>query len=69
MLIHYDTTGLTVKRSLDTAEHVRLGVTEINIFKNDRRYRIGPMMKPHDQYTVGELGDLLARMERIPKCL
>ena len=68
MLIYRDTTGITVKRTIDTADHVRVGILgEVRLWKRETsRHLVTYPKKPHDSYTVGELGDLLAQLERLP---
>jgi len=62
MLVITDTTGITVKNTIDDADHVRLGVTLITFWVNGEKRTQSVMSKPHAEHSVNELQDMLSEL-------
>lgn len=65
MIITIDTVGVTVKRHVNAADHVRLGVFKIALWKNGNG-RPRDIGKPALEHTLLELRGLLEEMENLP---
>lgn len=59
MIIKRDGCGITLKHSENSVDLVRIGVTLIVSETDGVVRRISDTYKPHDDYTVKELSDLL----------
>ena len=65
MIILRDTTGITVKRAIQYQNHVRLDVLESCYWIDGVRRNVRKLHKPHGEFTVDELNDMLHDMETI----
>lgn len=59
MIILKDTTGIIVKRRIQDVNHVRIGVCTTALWFDDCRRSIRNNHKPHCEFTINELQDLL----------
>lgn len=59
MIILTDTTGITVKRRIQDIDHVRIGVLTTALYFDNYRRSIRKNHKPHCEFTLNELQDLL----------
>ena len=65
MIVLYDTTGITIRGHMNTSDHVRIGVTQITLWKHGiGRHR--PIDKPHVEFNGNDFNDLLTELERLP---
>lgn len=69
MIVLRDTTGFTIKRTIDSLSHIRVGVLQIRFFSkdSDRTVRARKIGKPHNEFTLNEIQDLLEELEKIEK--
>lgn len=58
MIVQRDTTGVTVRTHTEAPFAVRLGPTRIT-FEIPGPFRFRDLRKPHDEFTLNELRDLL----------
>lgn len=59
MIILRDSIGsLTIKRKIDDADHVRLGIFEVRHWIDGEPRRIAKMTKPPGEFSIDELGDM-----------
>lgn len=65
MVIMRDTTGITVKRTINDTDHVRIGIFQISLWKNGVRRSIRDLTRPHSEVTMNECQDLLSELERM----
>ena len=68
MLIIRDTTGLTIKRRIQDANHVRVGILQTALWVNGVRRKVRPIGKPGCEYTLNDCSDLLAELDCIERC-
>jgi hypothetical protein len=66
MLIIRDTTGVTIKRAITDADHVRIGVLRIILWRGWAAPRVRAIGKPHGEFSIDDCGDLLAELESLP---
>jgi hypothetical protein len=66
MLIIRDTTGVTIKRSIQTADHVRIGVLEITLWRGGVARGVRSVGRPHGEFDLNDCEDLLAELENLP---
>lgn len=59
MVIIRDTTGITIKHTIDAMDHVRIGVTQTTLWKDRYRRSVRDNVKPHGEFTLYECQDLL----------
>lgn len=64
MIVLTDTTGITVKRRIQDRNHVRIGVTETALWYDGTRRSVRDNHKPHCEFTLNELQDLLNEVPR-----
>jgi len=65
MIVIQDTTGITIKKTIDDANHVRIGVTQTVLWVDGVRRNVRDNHKPHCEFTVNELNDLLCELRRL----
>jgi hypothetical protein len=66
MLIIRDTTGVTIKRSIQTADHVRIGVLRITLWRGGVARGVRDIGKPHGDFDINDCADLLTELENLP---
>jgi hypothetical protein len=62
MLVMTDRTGITVKNTIDDADHVRIGVTRVTFWVNGEARTLAAIQKPHVEHTVNDLQDMLTEL-------
>jgi len=67
MIILVDTTGITVKRTINDADHVRIGVCTTALWINGERRAVRRNNKPHVERDIDDFGDLLQEMESLQR--
>ena len=69
MIVLTDSTGVTVKSTVNNADHVRIGITQISLWVNGTRRsvrNIGERYgKPGCEFTLNELSDLLSELRHV----
>ena len=63
-IILRDGTGITIKRTIESENHVRIGVFEIALWVNGFRWYVRKIEKPHVEFTINDCTDLLAELDR-----
>lgn len=73
MIVLTDSSGVTIKDTIDDSDHVRIGILKITFWVDDERrnvqnigHRFG---KPGCEFTLNELSDLLAELRELQKSL
>ena len=59
MVIIVDTTGITVKRTIDDANHIRIGVTNITFWIDGKARSIKEIVTPYNEFSINDFNDLL----------
>ena len=67
MIVITDTTGITVKSTIDDTDHVRIGTTQTACWVDGTRRNIREIGKPHCEFTINELMDLLVELEYLKR--
>jgi hypothetical protein len=66
VIIITDSTGITLKNSIDDSNHVRIGITQISIWVDGTRRNVREIGerygKPWCEFTINELEDLLGEL-------
>ena len=65
MLIIRNATGVTIKRSIQTKDLVRIGVLQTTLWRDGIARRIKGIGKPHDEFSIGDCAELLAELESL----
>jgi hypothetical protein len=63
-LVQRDSTGITVKRCVQDYLHVRIGIFTVSFWGTYCIYN-EPIKKPHDEFTLNELRNLLEKCEKM----
>lgn len=66
MLTIRDTTGVTIKRNIADADHVRIGVLRITLWRGGVARGVRNIGKPHGEFDINDCEDLLAELESLP---
>jgi hypothetical protein len=66
MLIIRDTTGVTIKRAITDADHVRIGVLQTILWRGGAARGVRATGKPHGEFDLNDCEDLLAELESLP---
>jgi len=73
MLIIRDTTGLTIKRTIQSANHVRVGTTQAALWVDGVRRAVRDIGarygKPGCEFTINDCNDLLEEMEYLERLI
>jgi len=67
MLIMRDSTGVTIKRFVTAADHVRIGVCQTALWKGGVVRGVRDVGKPHGEFDINDCADLLAELESLPE--
>jgi hypothetical protein len=67
MLIITDTTGLTIKRTIQSENFVRVGILQTALWVDGTRRNIRPIGKPGCEYTLNDCSDLLAELDHVER--
>lgn len=67
MYIHVSANVTEIRGKPDDISHVRLGIGVISFYLNENfvREHPQPMVKPHNEYTIGECQDLLQELRQL----
>ena len=72
MICITDSTGITLKHTIDDSDHVRIGILQISLWVDGIRRsvrNIGEQYgKPGCEFTLNELSDLLSELRELQKC-
>lgn len=63
MIIIPDTTGITIKRRIGDADHVRVGILQTALWIDGVRRFIRNNKKPSVELTINECRDLMEELE------
>jgi hypothetical protein len=66
-IIMRDTTGITIKRTIQSENHVRIGVFDIVLWVDGVRRNVRKIGKPHNEFTINECSDLLEELDRLER--
>ena len=66
MLIIRNATGVTIKRSIQTGDLVRIGVLQITLWRDGVARRVKSIGKPHGEFSIDDCAKLLAELESLP---
>jgi len=67
MLIIRDTMGITIKRSVENENHVRIGVFQIALWVHGERRCVRVIGKPHSEFDINDCSDLLEELENLER--
>jgi len=67
MLILPDTTGLTIKRKIQDANHVRVGITQTALWVDGVRRSVRENRIVWVELTINDCSDLLEEMEYLER--
>lgn len=67
MLIMTDTTGVTIKRTIQSANHVRIGVLQTALWVGGVRRSIRETGKPHVEFDINDCNNLLNELEYLER--
>ncbi len=67
MLILRDGTGVTIKRTIESENHVRIGVFQMILWVDGVARSVRYSGKPHNEFTISDCIDLLEELERLEK--
>ena len=67
MLIIRDTTGVTIKRTIQSMNHVRIGVLQVAFWVNGVRQFVRDIGKPHGEFDINDCADLLEVLEHLER--
>jgi hypothetical protein len=65
MLILTDNTGVTIKRTIQSVNYARIGVTQTALWVDGVRRAVRDNWNPHCEFTINDCADLLAELETI----
>ena len=68
MMIFQDTTGVTIKQTIQSENHVRISTFETCMWIDGVRRSVRNMpfgRKPYVEYTINDCADLLAELHRL----
>jgi hypothetical protein len=63
-IILRDGTGITIKRTIQSANHVRIGPLQTFLWVDGDRRSVRENTKPHVEFTINDCTDLLAELDR-----
>lgn len=70
LLIIEDISGLTIKRTIEDQDYVRVGITQVSLWKNGQKRNVRDIGKtfgkPSCKFTINECHDLLVELEGLP---
>ena len=66
MLILRDNTGVTIKRTIGDADHVRIGIFHTTLWRGGANRKIRYNGKPHGEFDINDCMDLLTELEQLP---
>ena len=64
MVILTDSSGVTIKRRIQDANHVRVGILQTALWVDGVRRAVRPTGIPHVEFTINDCTDLLAELDR-----
>jgi len=67
MLIIRDATGVTIKRSVQTKDFVRIGALQTTLWRGGIARRVKSIGKPHGEFSIDDCAKLLAELESLPR--
>ena len=67
MLILTDSSGVTVKRTIQSENHVRIGILQTALWVDGVRRAIRPIGKPGCEYSLNDCSDLLAELDSLER--
>jgi hypothetical protein len=66
MIIKRTANTVIIKRTIDSIDHVRIGVLRVALWKDGTARSIGLIGKPHNEHTIADCADLLDKLESLP---
>jgi hypothetical protein len=69
MLIIQDTTGITIKRTIQSGNHARIGIFETALWVDGVRRSVRRIRKPHVEFTLKDCSNLLDELEDLDRMI
>ena len=63
-IILRDSTGITIKRTIQSENHIRIGVFQTILWVDGVARSVRYNGKPHAEFTINDCTDLLAELDR-----
>jgi hypothetical protein len=67
MLIIPDRTGITIKRTIQSENFVRIGVFQTALWVDGVRRSVREIGRPHVEFTINDCTDLLEELEHLER--
>lgn len=69
MLILPDTTGITIKRTIQSEDYVRVGIFQSALWVGGVRRSVRILTKPSVEFTINDCSDLLEELECLERMI
>jgi hypothetical protein len=69
MLIIRDNTGVTIKSTIQSENHVRIGIFKTILWVDGVARSVRYSGKPHGEFDLNDCADLLDELDRLEKCV